>query len=77
MNQNPALWRVCSYSAPGLPKPTNNLIMRELSTRHPEVEPATRDERLLRFARNDWGYFALLAMTEVFGRKKARLKRAF
>jgi len=37
MNQNPALWRVCSYSAPGLPKPTNNLIMRELSTRHPEA----------------------------------------
>jgi len=44
---------VCSYSAPGLPKPTNNLIMRELSTRHPEADPATRDKRLLRFARND------------------------
>ena len=28
MNQKPALWRVASYSAPGLPRPTSNRMMR-------------------------------------------------
>ena len=27
IHQKPALWRVASYSGPGLPRPTNSLIM--------------------------------------------------
>lgn len=29
-NQKPALWRVCSYSLPGLPKPTTILIVFDM-----------------------------------------------
>jgi len=30
INQNPALWRVCSYSEPGFPSPTIILILFDI-----------------------------------------------